>query len=150
MLSTFVRTALAVTLFTIAACGDDGHDHDHPVDAGDGIDALSIDAAPRQVVMDGRSLQAGELVEAKLTGGPTDVAIIHLEAPVAELDWNIHGHAGGTVQTVYEELNKMTVDYVFVPTADTDWWLLLRNSGPATMTVQVRVELYADMQWTWP
>ena len=77
MRSTSVRAALAATLFTIAACGDDGQ-------------SRSIDAA---AAIDARSM--------------------------------------------------------FVPTADTEWWLLLRNSGPAEMTVQVRVELYADMQWSW-
>ena len=136
-------------LFTVAAlvaCGDDGHDHDL-TDAA--VDALVIDAAPRQVIMENQSLQPGELVEGVMTGGPTDVAVIHLEAPVSELDWNIHGHQGGSTTTVYEEYNRMTADYVFVPTSDTDWWLLLRNSGPTDMTVSVRVELYADMQWSW-
>lgn len=148
MRSTFVRAALAAAFITVlsnlAACGgDDGHDHDH-VDAGD-----LIDAAPRQVIMETQALQPGQLVEGIMNGGPNDVAVIHLEAPVSELDWNIHGHSGGSVQTVYEELDKMVVDYVFVPSADTDWWLLLRNSGPSDMTVSVRVELYNDMQWRW-
>jgi hypothetical protein len=147
MRSTSVRAALAATLLFTAACG--GGDDDTLQDWDAAPDAPSVDAAPREVIMDSRSLQAGELIEGLMTGGPADMAIIHLEAPVAELDWNIHGHAGGNVQTVFEELNKMTADYVFVPTADTDWWLLLRNSGPATMTVQVRVELYAGMQWSW-
>jgi len=99
--------------------------------------------------MEGQSLQPGELVEGIMTGGPADHAVIHLEAPVAELDWNIHGHAGGSTQTVFEEYNRMTVDYVFTPSARTDWWLLLRNSGPTDMTVQLRVELHGDMQWRW-
>ena len=138
---------LAIVLCTavaLAACGDDGNGH---TDAA--VDALAIDAAPRQVIMENQALQPGELVEGILTGGPQDVAVIHLEAPVMELDWNIHGHAGGSTQTIHEELNRMVVDYVFVPTSDTDWWLLLRNSGPTDMTVSVRVELYNDMQWRW-
>jgi hypothetical protein len=147
----FAMTRLSVFMFAtaaIAACGDNDVGHG-AADASTAIDALVIDAAPRQVIMENQSLQPGELVEGIMTGGPQDVAVIHLEAPVAELDWNIHGHAGGSTQTVYEELNKMTVDYVFVPSADTDWWLLLRNSGPTDMTISVRVELYGDMQWRW-
>ncbi|HUQ01149.1 MAG TPA: hypothetical protein VM261_01580 [Kofleriaceae bacterium] len=132
----------------LAACsGDDGGGT--VIDASTEIDALVIDAAPRQVIMENQSLQPGELVEGIMTGGPQDVAVIHLEAPVAELDWNIHGHQNGSTQTVYEELNRMVADYVFVPTSDTDWWLLLRNSGPTDMTITVRVELYGDMQWRW-
>jgi hypothetical protein len=130
------------------ACGDNLR-YDGPVDAAPTAGVPAVDAAPRQVIMENQTLQPGELVEGIMTGGPTDVAIIHLEAPIAELDWNIHGHENGSTQTIYEELNKMVVDYVFVPTSDTDWWLLLRNSGPTNMTVSVRVELYADMQWRW-
>lgn len=146
-------TRMIVTGFVLAAfaacSGDDSGGGGGHVDASTEIDALVVDAAPRQVIMENQSLQPGELVEGIMTGGPMDTAVIHLEAPVSELDWNIHGHAGGGTQTVFEELNKMVVDYTFTPTADTDWWLLLRNSGPTDMTITVRVELYANMQWRW-
>lgn len=136
-------------LAAFAACsGDDGGGGGN-VDASTELDALVIDAAPRQVIMENQALQPGELVEGIMTGGPGDTAVIHLEAPVAELDWNIHGHQNGSTQTVFEELDKMVVDYTFQPTSDTDWFLLLRNSGPTDMTVTVHVELYADMQWRW-
>ena len=140
-----------ITLFlgsALAACGGDD-DGGAVIDASTEIDALVIDAAPRQVIMEGQTLVPGELVEGIMTGGPEDVAVIHVEAPAMELDWNIHGHAGGGTQTVYEEYNKMVADYVFVPSAQGDWWLLLRNSGPTDMTLSVRVELYGDMQWRW-
>ena len=140
---------IAIAAAALAACGDD-HDHDHGVDAAAGTDgAPAIDAAPRQVIMENQALVPGELVEGIMTGGPSDVAVIHLEAPISELDWNIHGHAGGGTQTVYEEYNRMVVDYVFMPSAQADWWLLLRNSGQTDMTVSVRIELYGDMQWRW-
>lgn len=136
-------------LLAVAACGDDGGSQ--LPDAAPAADAnLSVDAAPpRQTIMETQSLQPSELVEGIMTGGPNDLALIHLEAPVSELDWNIHGHAGGGTQTVFEELNKMTVDYAFVPGAQTDWWLLLRNSGPTNMDVKVTVKLYGNMQWRW-
>ena len=142
--------SLVVATAALAGCGgdgDDGHDHDHGPDAA--TDALELDAPPRQVIMETHSLVATEIIEGIFTGGPSDHAVIHLEAPVAELDWNIHGHENGGTQTVYEELNKMTVDYVFTPSSQTDWWLLLRNSGPIGMPVQVRLELYGNMQWRW-
>lgn len=140
---------LLLAALALVACGGDDHDHDHPVDASTEVDALVIDAAPRQVIMENQTLVPGELVEGIMTGGPQDVAVIHVEAPAAELDWNIHGHAGGGTQTVYEEYNRMVADYAFVPSAQGDWWLLLRNSGPTDMTLSVRIELYGNMQWRW-
>lgn len=140
---------LLLVLVALSACGDDGGTQ--LPDAAPAADAnLSVDAAPpRQTIMEMQTLQPGQLVEGVLTGGPNDLALIHLEAPVSELDWNIHGHAGGSTQTVYEELNKMTVDYAFTPGAQADWWLLLRNSGPTNMDVKVTVKLYGNMQWRW-
>jgi len=140
---------LLLVLVALSACGDDGGTQ--LPDAAPAADAnLSVDAAPpRQTIMEMQTLQPGQLVEGVLTGGPNDLALIHLEAPVSELDWNIHGHAGGSTQTVYEELNKMTVDYAFTPGAQVDWWLLLRNSGPTNMDVKVTVKLYGNMQWRW-
>jgi predicted small lipoprotein YifL len=139
----------ALVLLAVAACGDDGGTQ--LPDAAPAADAdLSVDAAPpRETIMETQSLVPTELVEGIMTGGPNDLALIHLEAPISELDWNIHGHAGGGTQTVYEELNKMTVDYAFVPSAQTDWWLLLRNSGPTNMDIKVTVKLYGNMQWRW-
>lgn len=113
------------------------------------IDAQSPDAVPRETVMEGLLLEPGELTEGIMTGGAGDVASIRLTAPVAELDWNIHGHANGSTQVIAEEYNVMSLDYVFSPTAQADWYLLIRNSGPTDMTVQVKVELYGGMQWRW-
>jgi hypothetical protein len=94
-------------------------------------------------------LQVTELVEGIMHGGPGDRAVIHLEAPFAALDWNIHGHANGGTQLVDEDLKQMVVDYVYVPSALADWWLLLRNSGLTNMDVKVTVELYGEMTWRW-
>jgi hypothetical protein len=139
--------ALTFAALALAACG--GDDTGSATDAAPIDQGTGVDAAPRQVILETVSLVPGELAEGIMTGGPSDYAVIHLEAPVAELDWNIHGHAGGATQTVFEQLNQRTVDYVFEPTATADWYLLLRNSGPAAMDVTVRVELYGDLQWRW-
>ncbi len=96
-----------------------------------------------------RALQVGELVEGSMTGGPGDTAVITLSAPVAEIGWNIHGHANGSTQVVYQEHDKLTVDYTFSPTAQAEWYLLVRNEGVANMDVMVKVELYGAMAWAW-
>lgn len=140
------------TLFLIgllAACGgDDGVPH--YVDAAAAADAnLTVDAAPaRETIMDVKHLEPGELVEGIMTGGPNDLALIHLMAPM-QLDWNIHSHATGHAVTVYEEYGKVTVDYPFVPPGDGDWYLLVKNSGNVTAGIEIRVGLYGDMTWSW-
>jgi hypothetical protein len=108
----------------------------------------TMDAMPRQTVMESITLVPTELVEARLTGGPGDIAGLRLMAPAAELDWNIHGHANGGTQVVDEALNQMLVEYVFQPTSQADWYLLLRNSGPTDMTIQVRIELFGAITWS--
>jgi hypothetical protein len=75
--------------------------------------------------------------------------VIELSAPVAALGWNIHGHANGGTQVIYEEFDKMTVRYVFVPPAAADWYLLVRNEGQLNIDVDIRVELYGDITWEW-
>jgi hypothetical protein len=142
------RTAYALCLLApLGACGDDAGSL---IDAAIAADANGIDAAPpREQIMETQTLQPGQLVEGVMTGGPTDLALLHLEAPAEELDWNIHGHPDNMTIVVYEELNRMTVDYSYTPSAQGEWYLLVRNSGPTSMDVLVRVGLYANMQWRW-
>ena len=119
---------------------------------GCGSEAATVDAdlgPPREIIMETQPLQVTELVEGIMHGGPGDRAVIHLEAPTASLDWNIHGHANGGTQVVDEALKQMIVDYVYVPSATSDWWLLLRNSGLTNMDIKVTVELYGEMTWRW-
>jgi len=98
--------------------------------------------------METQNLRPGELVEGIMTGGPMDAALIHLAAPM-QLDWNIHSHASGHAVTIYEEYGMQTVDYNFVPPADGDWYLLIKNSGNVTADIQVTVRLYGAMTWRW-
>ena len=142
MTRSIVTIIALLTTALAGACGD-GHDHQHGVDAAPGADA-----APRQVVTDTRTLGAGEIIEATLTGGPADRADLHLTATVAELDWNIHGHVGGGTQTVAEGLSVLTADYAFTPSAQGEWFVLLRNSSAAPIDVTVRLELYGAIAWS--
>lgn len=141
--------APAMALAAVAACSDGGSTK-FP-DAAPAADAdLTVDAAPaRETIATTLSLAVGELAEGIMTGGSSDFALIHLEAPVAEMDWNIHAHPGGMIVTVYEELDRMTVDYRFVPSTVGDWYLLVRNSGLTNMDVKVRVGLYGALAWRW-
>jgi hypothetical protein len=43
----------------------------------------------------------------------------------------------------------LTVDYNFVPPADGDWYLLVKNSGNVTADIEVTVRLYGAMTWRW-
>lgn len=42
----------------------------------------------------------------------------------------------------------MTVDYVFAPNDQADWYLLVRNKGPTDITVQLEIELYGNITWS--
>lgn len=135
-----VPAPLALAALLLPACGPG---HDDPVS-----DASLADAMPRETIQEMKLLLAGELGEATLHGGAGDLARIRLTAPVAKLDWNLHGHAGGSTQTVLEELGIATADYTFAPEATADWSLLLRNKDSAPFTVEVHVELYGAMTWS--
>ena len=131
------------------ACGDNGKPQT-PGDAGVDAPPLDVpaDAVPRQVVMENVPLVVNEIAEAILNGGRGDYARIRLTAPGPSLDWNLHGHANGGTQVVHEELKVMSVDYLFIPSATADWYLLLRNKGQTDMTVQLAIELYGAMTWS--
>jgi predicted small lipoprotein YifL len=139
----------ALIALALAACGDDGG-VGYP-DAAAAADAnLAIDAAPaRETIIATQPLQPGELVEGIMHGGSGDTALIHLSAPSAKLDWNIHSHSTGHAVTVFEDVGKMTVDYPFTPPGDGDWYLLVRNGGTVDMDVKVEVRLYGAMTWVW-
>lgn len=129
MWNRFVVSSLTI----LAACSGGG---------GDGMQ----DAGARAVVNDTKQLLVGEIAEGILTGGPGDVAVISIEG--ATLDWNLHGHADGSTQTIMEELGVTSVHYTFTPAAQAAWYLLLRNREPAPVTVQVEIALHGDIEWS--
>ena len=38
---------------------------------------------------------------------------------------------------------------MFTPPAQAKWYLLIRNSGPVDMTIDIKVELYGAITWEW-
>jgi hypothetical protein len=143
---TFPRGAALVGLvLASAACGDDGSS----IADANLTDAAIPDAPPREVITSNPGLVPTELVEGIMTGGPGDLAVIKLTAAQPDLGWNIHGHANGGTQIAYEEHNQAMVEYVFAPSSQSDWYLLVRNEGTANLEVQIRVEIYGDMTWRW-
>jgi hypothetical protein len=138
---------IATALFVLVACGDDGGSMP-PVDADPTVD-MGPDAMPREVITAIQALQPGELVEGIMTSGPGDKARIVLHGQFPAVSFNIHGHAGSGTQVVYEEFNQMDVEYIFEPTAQARWFLLVRNDGNIAMEVDVRVEMHGDMTWDW-
>lgn len=89
-----------------------------------------------------------QLAEGVLTGGPANRADLHLAAATAAIDWNIHGHAGSGTQNVAEGYAQRAVDYAFVPAADGEWFVLVRNASAAPLAVAVQLELYGAMTWS--
>ncbi|MDB4962685.1 MAG: hypothetical protein JWP01_2684 [Myxococcales bacterium] len=136
---------VALALLGTAACSDDSMTTPDATVS----DAAIPDAPPREVITSMPGLVPTELVEGIMTGGPGDLAVIKLTAMLPDLGWNIHGHANGGTQIAYEEHGKAMVEYVFSPTSESDWYLLVRNEGTANLEVQIRVEIYGDMTWRW-
>lgn len=137
-----IRLALFASLALAACDGTPATPDATPADA-----SVTPDAAPRATVTDTRTLQPGQLAEGTWNAGPGDRVVIHLATATADLDWNIHGHANGGTQTVAEDYRQSAATYEFDPTAQAEWWLLLRNSGTAPITVDVRMELYGEAAW---
>jgi hypothetical protein len=130
-------------LLVLAACGDDTSQPSAP-DAEPG----APDAGPTATETRQLQLTSGQFVEAEFVAGPDDQVHIVMTAPTADLAWNIHTHDGATVRTIIEEDNVMMVDYWFDPDAQTSWWLMPGNSGTATLTVDVTIELYGAATFT--
>ena len=135
-----MRSYFVLFVLALAACGGDGATL---VDA-----SIEPDAAPRQIVMENVPLVVNAIEESKLVGGPGDIARIRVTAPSESLDWNIHAHPNGMTVVVSEGFRVMTVDYVFAPNMQADWYLLLRNKGQTDMTVQLTIELYENLMWS--
>ena len=133
-----MRVRNVSALLVLVACGGDG----------DVVPDAPVDEVPREVIQADKMLLVSELAEGTLHGGPNDRARIVLTASVANLDWNLHGHANNMTQTVHEELGVMTANYMFSPEATADWSLLVRNQDTSPMMLQVRVELYGEMTWS--
>jgi len=137
-------TVLAAALIAaLAACGDDGHDHDTTPDAALGADA----AGPRQVVSRTVAITSPALRE----GGLHLVAgdRVHVLASTAQplLQWNVHTHIGGVTTIVGMGTNVATIDQWIDAAATNDYFLLLLPTS-GSLSVAVTLELYGQAQYT--
>jgi hypothetical protein len=99
--------------------------------------------------MEVKPLVVNEYGEAILHGGnPGDYAHITMMAGGSPIDWNLHGHANGGTQVVSEAFKVPSVDYVFIPTAEADWYLLIRNKGTTDINVDLKIELFGEITWS--
>jgi hypothetical protein len=139
-----VMAMLVMAMLAMTACGGD--------DAMATVDAQMVDVPPnvppRETIAEVKPLVVNEIVEAILHGGPGDYAHITMNAGGSPIDWNIHGHANGGTQVVAEQLKAASVDYVFVPTAEADWYLLIRNKGTTDINVDLKIELFGGVTWS--
>jgi hypothetical protein len=126
-----IRPTLALAL--LAACGSD--DDTAPVDAGPTI------------VEEARVLLLGERIEAIMTGGPGDGAVIAVDAPSPALTWDLHRHAGGDTEIIASGVSTAAIRYQLVPTARDDYFLLLHNTGDAPIDISIDIDLHG-MTWT--
>jgi len=133
--SAAIACALASTIG--AACG---HAPTAP-------DAWTIDAVPRQSLTVQQTLPPGMLVEGSWLAGSSDPIGLALRTSGMGFDWDIHAHIGGGTQDVASGFAQITVDYAFFPSAQGQWYLLLRNSSGATLTIDVAMDLYGQAQW---
>jgi hypothetical protein len=49
---------------------------------------------------------------------------------------------------IKEALMVTSVDYLFIPPAQADWYLLLRNKGQTDITIALEIQLYGAMTWS--
>ena len=92
-------------------------------------------------------LQPGQLGEGLWNAKPGDTIVVRLDAPLPDLDWDIHAHPDGGTQTIIAQFARTTVAYTFAPPIDEQWFLLVRNHGSAEMDLHVHLEMYGDATW---
>jgi hypothetical protein len=128
-----IRTVLALVVTTLAACG--------------GESAPPPDGEPDRVIEEARTLLLGERIEATMTGGPGDRAVIAVDAPAPSLTWDLHAHSGGDTAIIAMGVRQLQVRHELVPTADDEYFLLLHNTGDAPVDITIDIALHG-MTWT--
>jgi hypothetical protein len=126
-----IRTALVA--IALAACAGD--------------DPAPPDGEPDRVIEEARTLLLGERIEATMTGGPGDRAVIAVDAPAASLTWDLHAHSGGDTAIIAMGVSQTQVRHELVPTAADEYFLLLHNTGDAPVDITIDIELFG-MSWT--
>jgi hypothetical protein len=125
---------LVPALALLAACGS-GDDDTAPIDAGPTI------------VEEARVLLLGQRIEAIMTGGPGDRAVIAVDAPSPSLTWDLHRHAGGDTEIIAMGVSATEIRHELVPTIEDEYFLLLHNTGDAPVDVTIDIDLHG-MSWT--
>ncbi len=122
-------------VLALAACGDNL------------APTNTVDATVRQTVTDSVTLQPGMLIEGSWTAGSSDLIGLDGNTTVAGMDWDIHGHADGGTQEIIAAFAQKTITYEFQPTQQAQWFLLLRNSSPAPLTITIHMDLFGAAEW---
>lgn len=150
--NTFIIFACCTFAAALTACGSDPACHETGCHSDD--DVVDVDAAPGtpdaapEVVAQTLTLVPGQILEGIYTAGVGDTMQVAVTAQAAAtFDWNIHGHANGGTQVVDEGFAVASVDYAFEPTAAAEWFLLLRNSGDADITLDITLT-YVGGTWS--
>jgi hypothetical protein len=125
-----IRCVPALVLLAACGSGDDAPP--------DGSDVTFVEEA--------RTLLLGERIEAIMTGGPGDRAVIAVDAPSPALTWDLHRHAGGDTEIVAMGISATELRYELVPTAEDDYFLLLHNTGDAPVDISIDIDLHG-MTW---
>jgi hypothetical protein len=109
-------------------------------------DVAPPDGRDVTLVEEARTLLLGERIEAIMTGGPGDRAVITVDAPSPALTWDLHRHAGGDTEIVASGVSTAAVRYELVPTTEDDYFLLLHNTGDAPIDISIDIDLQG-MTW---
>jgi hypothetical protein len=134
---------------TLAACGDDGHDHDHDIDApvvqndggNDGV------LAPRETITRNFQLTGGGVSEPEFRlNAQGDTIVVRATCDATTLAWNVHTHDAGETQILEEESGVDSIDYTITGPPN-DYWLLLVN-GTGTITCDLTIELWGTASYT--
>lgn len=110
--------------------------------------AHHTDTGPPQIIDAPLTLQPGAVYEGSWDGGPGDMLsfVIAMDDPV--LDWDIHTHDDGGTQTYIVEFEVTNASYTLDPSHDTTWYLLVKNSGSATESLQAELAISPDTTWS--
>lgn len=141
-----MRAVVVLAALALAACGDDGQDHDLDAPAGDGDGGIDAPASPRETVTRSVTLGAGASDEAETRlNASGDKIRVRIMTGVATLAWNVHTHSAGETQTLIEESGVDLVDYEIVGPPNQYSLLLVNASG--TLTFDVHFDLYGQAEY---
>jgi hypothetical protein len=101
-----------------------------------------------QIIDASVTLPPGAVLEGSWDGGPEDELsfVLAMDNPV--LDWDIHTHDDGGTQTYIVEEAVANASYTLDPTHDTTWYVLVKNSGATTESLDAELALTPGTTWS--